>query len=107
MKEGNDTEAVRLLEYVIRNNPKDVDARVELADIRHKAGQYEAAVKILQEALSFDPRNKRAHFLLAKVLTKLGKPTEAEQHFRTFEDLEKSGGGTETGEPAPYTQTVK
>ncbi len=107
VKEGNDAEAMRLLEYVIRTNPKDVDARVELADIRHKTGQYEAAVRILQEALSFDPRNGRAHFLLGKVFTRLGKPAEAEQHFKTFQDLEKSGAETQSEKPTVYTQSVK
>jgi len=92
IKEGKDADATRLLEDVIRTNPKDVDARVELADIHHKTGQYEAAAKILQEALTFDSENKRAHFLLGQVLTRLGKPTEAEQHFKTFERLEGSPG---------------
>jgi tetratricopeptide (TPR) repeat protein len=106
-KEGNHLEAVRLLEYVIRTNPRDVDARVELADIRHKTGQYEAAVRLLQEALSFDPRNSRAHFLLGKVFTRLGKPAEAEQHFKTFQDLEKSGTETQSEKPTVYTQGIK
>ena len=106
-KEGKNADAVRLFEDVIRANPKDVQARVELADIHHKTGQYEAAVKILQEALSLDSQNKRAHFLLGNVLTKLGKPADAEQHFKTFQDLEKSGAGTQSEKPTIYTQGTK
>ena len=107
VKEGKDADAARLLEDVIRANPKDVQARVELADIHHKTGQYEAAVRILQEALSIDSRNRRAHFLFGNVLNKLGKTAEAEQHFRTFEDLEKSGVETQSGKPTIYTQSTK
>ena len=106
-KEGKNADAVRLLEDVIRANPKDVQARVELADIHHKSGQYEAAVKVLQEALSVDSRNKRAHFLLGNVLTKLGKTTEAEQHFKTFEELERSADEAQSGKPTIYTQSTK
>jgi len=107
VKEGKNAEAARLLEEVVRANPKDVQARVELADIQNKTGQYETAVRILQEALSLDSRNKRAHFLLGNVLSKLGKSAEAEQHFRTFEDLEKSGVETQSGKPTIYTQSTK
>ena len=107
VKQGRDAEAVPLLKDVIRTNPKDVDARVELADIDHKTGQYEQAVKILQEALSFDSRNKRAHFLLGNVLTRIGKSVEAEQHFRTFQELERSAGGTQSEKPTIYTQSLK
>jgi tetratricopeptide (TPR) repeat protein len=106
-KQGKEVDAVRLLEDVIRANPKDVQARVELADLQNKSGQDEAAIKILQEALAFDSQNKRAHFLLAKVLTKLGRSAEAEQHFKAFEELEKTGVGAQPGKPATETQTVK
>jgi tetratricopeptide (TPR) repeat protein len=106
-KEGNDTEAARLLEDVIRANPRDVQARVELADIHQKNGKDDAAVKTLGEALAFDAQNKRAHFLLAKVLTKLGKTGEAEQHFKTFQELEKAASGTQSERPAIDSQNVK
>jgi predicted Zn-dependent protease len=106
VKEGNNAEAVQLLQDVIRTHPRDVYARVELADLHHKAGQYEQAAKALQEALSFDPRNKRAQFLLGNVLTKLGKSAEAQQHFRIFEELEKSEGSN-SEKPTVYTQPIK
>ena len=98
---------MRLFEDVIRTNPSDVYARVELADLYHKARRYEPAVKILQEALSFDSRNKRAHFLLGNVLTKLGKSAEAQQHFKMFEELEKSEGSAKGEKPTVYTQSIK
>lgn len=107
VKEGNNGEAVQLLQDVIRANPGDVYARVELADLHHKSKQYEQAMKLLQEALSFDSRNKRAQFLLGNVLTKLGKSAEAQQHFRIFEELEKSESGSKSEKPTIYTQTIK
>ena len=107
VKTGNDAEAVRLFEDVIRINPSDVYARVELADLLHKTRQYEPAAKILQEALAFDSRNKRAHFLLGNVLTKLGKTAEAQQQFKMFEELEKSEAGSKNQKPTVYTQSIK
>jgi len=107
VKAGNDAEAVRLFEDVIRINPSDVYARVELADLYHKARQYEQAVKLLQEAVSFDSRNKRAHFILGNALTKLGKSAEAQQHFKMFEDLEKAEDSSKSGKPTVYTQSIK
>src|SRR5208283_2815281 len=90
VKEDQDVEAARLFEDVIHLNPEDVDARVELADLRRKTGQYEQAEMVLQEALSFDPQNKRAHFALANVLTKLGKSSEAAEQFEKFQELESA-----------------
>jgi tetratricopeptide (TPR) repeat protein len=107
VKEGQDTEAARLLEDVIRLNPDDVDARVELADLRRRTGQSEEAVKLLQEALSFDPQNKRAHFVLAYVFTKLGKPSEAAQEFKTFQELERDAEKPSGDKSAIYTKPVK
>jgi tetratricopeptide (TPR) repeat protein len=106
-KQGNNAEAVQLLKEVIASNRTDVYARVELGDMYRNMGQQEEASKVLQEAISFDPLNKRAHFLLGNVLNKLGKPVEAEQHFKIFQDLEKSADETKGEKPAIYTQGVK
>jgi tetratricopeptide (TPR) repeat protein len=103
-KEGKNADAVRLLEDVISTNPKDVLARVELADIYHRAGKYQDAAGVLRQALSYDSRNKRAHFLLGSVLTKLGNLSEAEDHFKIFQELEKSEGMPEPTQPSVYTQ---
>lgn len=107
VKEGNNAEAVPLFRDVIRSNPKDVQARVELADLHHKAGQYQDALTLLQEALSFDSRNKRAHFLMGNVLTKLGKPAEAQEHFKTFQELEGAAQGPEAPKPGGSAQSIK
>lgn len=106
-KEGEDTEAAKLLEDVIRLNPDDVDARVELADLRRRTGQYEQAVKLLQDALLRDPQNKRAHFVLANAYTKLGKTSEASQEFKTFQDLEKVAETPSSDKSTIYTKPVK
>jgi tetratricopeptide (TPR) repeat protein len=107
VKEGQDAEGARLFEDVIHLNPEDVDARVELADLRRKTGQYEQAEKLLQEALSFDPQNKRAHFALANVLTKLGKSSEAAEQFEKFQELESAAEKPSGDKSAIYTKPVK
>ena len=107
VKQGNSAEAVQLLKEVIDANPSDVYARVELADIYHKTRQYEQALKILRQALAFDSRNKRAEFLLGNVLIKLGKPVEADEHFKIFQELEKSAVKTQSENSPIYTLTIK
>jgi tetratricopeptide (TPR) repeat protein len=107
VKEDQDVEAARLFEDVIHLNPEDVDARVELADLRRKTGQYEQAEMVLQEALSFDPQNKRAHFALANVLTKLGKSSEAAEQFEKFQELENAAEKPSGDKSAIYTKPVK
>jgi tetratricopeptide (TPR) repeat protein len=106
-KNGNNAEAVRLLGDIIRANPNDIQARVELGNIYHTTGKYQDAVTILQEALSLDPRNKRAHFLLGTIFTKLGKPKEAETQFKQFQELERSETEAKTKKPTIYTLSTK
>jgi hypothetical protein len=55
-------------------------------------------MKLLQE---------RAHFLMGNVLTKLGKSAEAEQHFGTFQELERVAETPGAGKPRIYTQSTK
>ncbi|MFN8007722.1 MAG: tetratricopeptide repeat protein [Terriglobia bacterium] len=102
-KEGKNSDAVQLLGDIIRANPNDVHARVELGNIYHTTGKYQDAITILQQAVSFDPRNKRAHFLLGTTFAKLGKPKEAETQFKQFQELERSQTEAETKKPMIYT----
>ncbi len=108
MKEGNNGEAVQLLQDV-RFVPIPVT-------FMHA---WNSRIYIINPSNMSKPRNycKRpclltletsAHsFYWAMFSTKLGKSAEAQQHFRIFEELEKSEGGSKSEKPTIYTQTIK
>ena len=61
-----------LLRAVVDAHPGEVAARVELADSNLR-GTTGRPCKWLQEAAARDPKNKRAHLLLGKAFTRLGR----------------------------------
>src|SRR5262245_18711141 len=83
-KEGRYSEAIPLLEEVIRVNRRDTEARLELANIYLKTKRYEESTRLLQDVVALDPQNRKAHFLLGSTLNRLGKEQEAGRHFKLF-----------------------
>jgi tetratricopeptide (TPR) repeat protein len=104
-KEGRYSEAIPLLEEVIRANRRDTDARLELADIFLKTRRYEEGARLLQETVALDPQNRKAHFLMGSALNRLGKEQEAGRHLKIFEDLERRENRQDDGKPAIYAKS--
>jgi Flp pilus assembly protein TadD len=50
-------------------------------------GDRAAAEGMLRRAVSYDPNNKAAHYLLGQVLQQLGRADEARREFETAEHL--------------------
>ncbi|MSO22372.1 MAG: tetratricopeptide repeat protein [Acidobacteria bacterium] len=104
---GNFSEAGSLLEGIVRANPRDVPARVELGGVWTKAGKLYDAMEILEQAVKLEPKNKRARFLLASVLVRLGRQAEADQHFVVFERLESDEIRSAKDETGVYTKGIR
>src|SRR5437867_623790 len=104
-KEGNHGEAVPLLEELIRHNSRDIDARLELAEVYLRTRQYEGVLKTLEVVISSEPRNKRARFLMASALQRLGKQEEAKRHFGAFRDLENEQAKSKADRPSIYAKS--
>ena len=92
VKQGNDVAAKPLLEEMVRADKSDVSSRLELGDSYLRASQYESALRVLGEAISLEPKNKRGHLLLGKTLTRLDKHEQAREHFKIFQELESAEG---------------
>jgi len=90
VKEGKDEEALSVFQSLINAYPDEITARVELADILLRTGQWEEVLQVLGSALRSDPKNKRIHLLMGKALTRLNRHEEAQEHFKTFHELEVS-----------------
>jgi tetratricopeptide (TPR) repeat protein len=106
-KKGDHVGAASLLEDLVRENPADIPGRLELGDIYYRTKQYDAAFRVLREAVLLDPRNKRAQFQLGNTLTRLGRQSEAAVHFAVFRDLEQAQDLTEKSHSGVNTKNRK
>jgi tetratricopeptide (TPR) repeat protein len=88
VKQGNDSAAAPLLEELIGSNKDDVSFRLELGDCYLRMNRYDDARRTVEEVISVAPRNKRAHLLLGKILTRLDQHDQARDHFKIFQELE-------------------
>jgi tetratricopeptide (TPR) repeat protein len=83
---GQTDKAILQLESLRSAQPLK-DESYYLASAYFKQGQNEKAISNLKRYLAFNPRDFRAHNLLARAYMKSGKKAEAEREFRVSEDL--------------------
>src|SRR5205085_6590604 len=60
-------------EYLLRDNPKNVQAHTELGFIRFLQGKPAEAVNHLRTAIALDPSSDRPHYKLGVVLRQQGR----------------------------------
>lgn len=104
-KEGRYSEAVPLLEEVIRANSQDTEARLELSSICLRTKDFARGASLAREVLALAPQNRRAHFLLGSCLKRLGQDQEADKHLELFAELERRSNLPDVGQPAIYTKS--
>jgi tetratricopeptide (TPR) repeat protein len=83
---GHTRDAVRRFESLRADQPLQ-DEFYYLASAYFKLGENEKAISNLRRYVALNPRDFRAHYLLARVYTKTGKLADAEQEFRRSEEL--------------------
>ena len=71
----------------VKQNPRDIEARILIATIRMKQAKPELAAEAYQDALKIQPNNQSVLFLLADVLTQAGKIQDAEAAWRKLVEL--------------------
>ncbi len=81
--ENDYTKSLDLLDKVIRSLPDKPILQVDRGAILFAAGQFAEAEKIFLERLQVDGSDMYATFLLAKLLYRTGRPSEAEKYFQT------------------------
>ena len=70
-----------LLDKVVRYYPDKIILKVDRGAIELAAGEFRKAENSLNEALQVDSSDMYATFLLAKLLYRTGRPTEAQKYF--------------------------
>lgn len=85
---GETGEAILRLESLRGEQPL-YDESYYLASAYFKQGQNEKAILNLKRYIAFNPRDFRAHNLLARVYMKSGKNPEAEREFQVSEELRR------------------
>jgi tetratricopeptide (TPR) repeat protein len=84
-------EAQALYERAILLDPTYFEAHFNLGNIHHDHARYIDAERCYREALALNPEYPDAHFYLAVTLEKIGRSSEARQHWRDYQDLAPQG----------------
>jgi Flp pilus assembly protein TadD len=80
-------EAVREIELAVRKQPKDVDLRLEAAEIHALAGQLQQAIDHLESAQNLSPGSAEAVIRLGELEQRRGNATDAYVAFRQAVNL--------------------
>jgi tetratricopeptide (TPR) repeat protein len=110
--EGKVDEAREIYRFVLKNDPRCQPACVSLASSLVGTRQFADAAETLTAGLAINPTDAQMHYQLAGVLTNLGRPSEAAQHYRTAVQLDpdgkvkqRSAGVRRTTDESPQPQT--
>ena len=80
-----------MLNDVIRRNPRDVKALINLGMIHYTAKDVDTAVKYYARALAVDPANLEGHYNLGMAFAESGLLLEAIREFRAVLDIVDEG----------------
>jgi tetratricopeptide (TPR) repeat protein len=87
---GHQEEAQRMIETALKLDPDNRIANETLAEIKIRESDYSEAYTILQMLVKLNPEAPRFHYLLGRVLIKLGRPAEAQSEFQLSRSLQNA-----------------
>ncbi|MEN3046470.1 MAG: tetratricopeptide repeat protein [Candidatus Hydrothermales bacterium] len=76
-KMGKFQEATAAIKRAQKILPDDVEISLDLAEVLYNQGNYDAAIKVLKEVISKDPKNAKAHLFLSFAYGEKGYLEEA------------------------------
>jgi superkiller protein 3 len=85
--EANSEEAIGHFQRAVKLQPQHAKALWSLGNLYLQSGDLAKAQESLQAAEAVDPNNVETEYDLALVLSKLGKPEVAREHFAKFQQL--------------------
>jgi tetratricopeptide (TPR) repeat protein len=88
---GESDSAKVILEDVIKRNPRDVRALVNLGMIYYNAKDADTAVKYYTRALAVDPQSLEGHYNLGMAFAESGLLLEAIREFRAVLAVQEEG----------------
>jgi Flp pilus assembly protein TadD/SAM-dependent methyltransferase len=81
MQAGELAEAEGLCRTILSTEPNDVPSIHLLGFIAYKAGRFDAAIALIEQAIGLDARNPDCHFNIGLALIAAGRLPEAVTHF--------------------------
>lgn len=87
---GRQEEARQLTGLALKADPDNTIANETFAEINIREGNYSEAYVIVQRLVKANPRTPRFHYLLGRVLSKLGRPAEARREFQLSRTLQNA-----------------
>ncbi|HET9531064.1 MAG TPA: FG-GAP-like repeat-containing protein, partial [Blastocatellia bacterium] len=103
-------DATRSFQQVLRIDPRDVGANVNLAQLYMQQRKYQEALGLLRTAIESEPYNVTATYNLAISLLRSGQREEGQRFMQKFQSLRDSNYGTVIGlnylEQGRYSEAV-
>ena len=97
--ESKQQEAVQHFERVLQIQPTHAGAWSKLGALYLQQGELTKAENALQRSAEQDANNPDTQYKLAMVLGKMGKPEEARQHMRRFQELKNARTASRADKP--------
>lgn len=91
-------DAISAFQRVLRIDPRDVGANVQLGQLLSQQRKYAEAVAAFRTAISAEPYNMTAIYNLATALQRTGEREEGARMIERFQALRQSGAGTTIGQ---------
>jgi lipoprotein NlpI len=91
-------EAVNAFERVLKVDPRDVGANINLGQLLAQQRKYAEAAAAFRTAIAAEPYNMTAVYNLAIALQRTGEREESTRLIQRFQALRQSGAGTNIGQ---------
>jgi Tfp pilus assembly protein PilF len=103
-------DAVAAFQRVLKIDPSDVGANVNLGQIYSQERKYTEAIAVFRTTLAAEPYNATALYSLGTALLRAGQRDEGQQVIARFQELRQRGSGTTLGpnylEQGRYAEAV-
>ena len=90
-------EAIAAFQKVLRIDPNDVGANVNLGQLYAQQRKYAEAIALLRTAMAAEPYNATALYNLGTALMRAGQREEGQKVIAQFQELRQRGTGTTLG----------
>src|SRR5215213_29833 len=90
-------EAIAFFQKVLRIDPNDVGANVNLGQLYSQQRKYPEAIAVLRTAVAAEPYNATALYNLGTALLRAGQRDEGQKVIAQFQELRQRGTGTTLG----------
>ena len=90
-------EAVAAFQKVLRIDPNDVGANINLGQLYAQQRKYPEAIAVLRTAIAAEPYNATALYNLGTALMRSGQREEGQKVIAQFQELRQRGTGTTLG----------